>query len=84
MEIAVLMLYLLNKSIYRIPVGVNVRKRHKYGNHLPPVVEIFVFLDLLNNDHLSIGRSYDKIFRFTFKAAYGTTEEVDDNRIDDN
>ena len=81
-EIAVEMVNRLHLPIHRKPVGVDIEKAHENRNHQPSVVEIFRFLDFLDDNDLSVGRrDNDSLRVFLRKIANRTAEEIDDNGV---
>lgn len=57
-EPSVVMVYVFYHSVYRIPVGMYIGDVHENGNHQSAVMEIFVFVHLLNYHDTSVGRSH--------------------------
>ena len=80
MEIAVVVLGHLDVAVHGEPVGMYVGDAHKDGHHQSAVVEIFVFLYFLHNDHLAVSSGHDRIFRIAVEESDGAAEEVDDNQ----
>ena len=79
-EIAVVVLGHLDVAVHGKPVGMYVGDAHKDGHHQSAVVEIFVFLYFLHNDHLAVSSGHDRIFRIAVEESDGAAEEVDDNQ----
>ena len=79
-EIAVVVLGHLDIAVHGKPVGMYVGDAHKDGHHESAVVEIFVFLHFLHNDHLAVSSGHDRIFRVAIEESDGAAEEVDDNQ----
>ena len=65
------------------PVGVYVEKAHKDADHQAAVVEVFVFVNFLDNNDLTICRgNHNALCVITDKATYGALEEIEDYQID--
>ena len=62
MEISILMFHKFHFAIHRKPVGMHVEKAHKDANHQTAIMEIFVLIDLLNNNNLAIGGCDNNLF----------------------
>jgi hypothetical protein len=75
----------LNLSVNREPVGVYVPKVHEDADHDARFMEVFVFLNFLNNYDTAVGRSnYDIVCVILLEISDRTTEEIYDDTIDCN
>ena len=83
MEVAVIVAYILDRSVGGNPVGMHVEKAHEDAYHDAPVVEIFVFLRLFHHDDLAVGRRQNESFRLAFKGTDWTLEEVEQDSVED-
>ena len=70
------MVYMLYHSVYRIPVGMYIGDVHENGNHQSAVMEIFVFIHLLNYHDTSVGRSHYGFFRISFEQSNRAAEKI--------
>lgn len=77
----ILMMYEFHASVNGIPVGMHVERTHEDTDHQSLVVEIPVFVHLLDDHDTAVGRSHDDILRVTSEVADGATVEVDDGEI---
>ena len=71
----------LDSAVNRNPVGMYIDDVHEDGDHQTAVMEVFIFVYFLYYHDLAVGRSDDYSFRIAFEPAYGTSEEVDHNKI---
>jgi len=76
-EIAVLMMNELHLAVNGEPVGVYIEKAHEDTHHNPLVVEVCVFLNLFDYNHLAVGWSDHDIFRVSVEESLRTAEEID-------
>ena len=75
--VSVLVVYELDFSVNREPVGMNIQRTHKYANHETLIVKILCFLSLLDNYNLAVSRSYNKFLRVAIKVTNRTAVEVE-------
>ena len=81
-EVAVLVMDELHLAVDRKPVGVHVEQTHEDGNHQSAVVEVFVLLDFLYDNHLAVGRCHDNLgCIFLTKISDRTFEEIKHNAV---
>ncbi|MPM86018.1 hypothetical protein SDC9_133101 [bioreactor metagenome] len=71
------MSYHFYRTIYRIPIGMNIEDAHEDRNHDTIIFEIFAFVHLFYGNNLAIGRGNDYFLCFLTEKTYGATEEVD-------
>ena len=61
MIVAVKMSDELHLAVDREPVGMDIYNAHEDGNHQTAVMEIFILVNLLNDNNLSVGWCHDNI-----------------------
>ena len=72
----------LDPSVSRKPVGVDVERRHEDGDLDRLPFDIFRFIDLLDDNHLAVDRTDDHVTDRSFVMPFGTAEEIEDKGID--
>ena len=82
-EVAVVMSYELDASVYGEPVGVYIEQTHENAHHNAALVEVGVFVHLFNHYYATVGRShYYLLGVFAWEESDGASEEVDYNSVD--
>ena len=72
----------LHSPIYRKPVGMDIGETHENAYLDTPIVEIFVFINFLDDYDLAIGRcNYNFVGIIHFEIPYRTLVEIDSDGI---
>ena len=66
-EVTVVVGYLFNGAVHRIPVGMYVNDAHEDRDHQPAVMEVFVFVHFFNDYDFAVSRSDDYLFLYPFR-----------------
>ena len=80
-EVTVVVGYLFNGAVHRIPVGMYVNDAHEDRDHQPTVMEVFVFVHFFNDYNFAVSRSDDYLFCILSEKSDRTAEEVNHQQI---